>query len=465
MTYYFIVFICLCTLRFLIPYIKKSFYSLALSTITLLNVIIDSSLIESVKFKTTINKLTHQLLNFGNFLMVISISFVIVVSPMLLFIGFYSLNINSLDFNSPYFFLSMIIGSIFIFMPLRKKKNNYSDWSRLFHRMILDNYNISKSLLNLDKTIFKKKLTTKYKNFVIVSGLARSGTTALINLLFQTNKFHSLTYANMPFLLAVNCWRKVYRPKRKEFKERAHGDNVNIGFNSIEALEEYFFKVFLNDNYIKEQFLEEHKIDYQTYKSYIEYQKLINTNRLESTYLAKNNNLILRYNSLRNFNPGFKIIFMFRDPVSHAMSLLNQHKLFSELQRKDSFILDYMNWLGHHEFGLNHKYFKFDNNDVSFKNKPDSINYWLIIWINYYSKILKLLDDNNLVLVDYTDLLKVPYRLVTSLGTFLNIDLKLNNIKQFAKPNSLKLTVDKELENKSIFIYNELLKNKMKLLN
>jgi hypothetical protein len=40
-------------------------------------------------------------------------------------------------------------------------------------------------------------------------------------------------------------------------------------------------------------------------------------------------------------------------------------------------------WLGHHEFGLNHKAFNFS---PPFKPTyaPESLNYWLEVWLNFY---------------------------------------------------------------------------------
>ena len=52
---------------------------------------------------------------------------------------------------------------------------------------------------------------------------------------------------------------------------------------------------------------------------------------------------------------------MVREPISHSISLLNQHLNFLEIQKKDPFVLEYMNSLGHFEFGLNTKPFVYTN--------------------------------------------------------------------------------------------------------
>ena len=39
--------------------------------------------------------------------------------------------------------------------------------------------------------------------------MARSGSTILLNSIYKTDIFASLTYADMPFVLAPNLWSKI----------------------------------------------------------------------------------------------------------------------------------------------------------------------------------------------------------------------------------------------------------------
>ena len=67
-----------------------------------------------------------------------------------------------------------------------------------------------------------------------------------------------------------------------------------------------------------------------------------------------------------------------------------------------------MNWLGHYEFGLNHKSFDFKEKRLKSELKSDCINYWLQIWINYYEHILKTYiqsnNQNRIILFNYNQL-------------------------------------------------------------
>jgi hypothetical protein len=466
MLYYLVVFIAVSLLAIGIILLRKPFFSFAYATSSLLNSMLESNLDEATKQKKHLQSLVNLLSKFSQLIIFITIAFGISILPILLYTQFSHIAIHNLDASSLYFYLSIILGSGFIIVYPFFKKNkskDYSEWSKLLHRMILDNYNISRSLFSLEKKLFKKKIKNKYNYFVIVTGLARAGTTALTNLLFESNKFHSLSYDNMPFVLSVNLWRKVYHPRKNKLKQRAHGDNIMFGYKTIEALEEHFFKVFLRDKFISEQTLNEHEIDNQTYESYLAYQQLINVNNNNSIYLAKNNNIILRYKSLRKHNPDFKILLIFRYPVAQAFSLLNQHKRFSQLHSEDQFALDYMNWLGHHEFGLNHKPFNLSpiNNRKQYDTR--SINYWLTLWISYHAKILTLIDDKNLHLIEYADLCNKPNELLSKIGVELNLDLKTEQPKEpYNKESNLpEMNINPKLMEQSEWIYNELTKYKL----
>ncbi|MEM7104816.1 MAG: sulfotransferase domain-containing protein [Bacteroidota bacterium] len=315
------------------------------------------------------------------------------------------------------------IGSIIPFIPIGKSKQKYTEMSQLFHEIILDNYALGIRLFKFQT----KKVADPNKTFVLVTGLARSGTTALTHLLSDRGPFASLKYANMPFLLAPKLWSYLPFRNKEKASERLHSDQVKISLNTSAALEEYFFKVFLNDGYIKDNSLLEHGIDPESYHQYMKYQQSIAKTKI---YLAKNNNALLRFESLRKYNQSFHAIFMFRDPLSHASSLLKQHKRFIQLQNEDPFILKYMNWLCHHEFGNGHKFFSFETSDVV-GNDPLEINYWLELWISYYTKLLSV--DGFYVLMEYADFLKDPQTFIRTISERINIEIDWSNIPPFDK--------------------------------
>ena len=79
----------------------------------------------------------------------------------------------------------------------------------------------------------------------------------------------------MPFLMAPNSWKKWYKPNLPNLE--SHKDGLMIGLNSVEALEEHFFKILAKDDYIKRIVLISYNISAKTMKDYMNYQKIIRT--------------------------------------------------------------------------------------------------------------------------------------------------------------------------------------------
>ncbi|MHA7841815.1 MAG: sulfotransferase family protein [Winogradskyella sp.] len=440
--------------------LKKIFFELIESSISLTNEVLSKE-DESIKQKRLIVALKRILFSLFKTI----IAFIIIACATLLPLYLYSLfsktNFENLDFSSLWFILSLSVGSVIPFFLFKKKKNddNYSEASKLFHRLILNNYNLSKLLFSFDMKFKKGEKIKEESNFVIVSGLARAGTTSLTDQLFKAGKFSSLDYSNMPLLLAPNLWKKLYNPKNAQLKERKHGDKMMFGLNTIEALEEYFFKVFLNDSFIGDSILTKHDITQEVYEKYLAYQSLIRSDN-SHLYLSKNNNLILRYPSLRSLNKDFKAIFLFRNPVEHADSLLNQHLRFSDFQHDDDFIETYMDWLGHHEFGHNQKVFSFDNKPVEIEYDKGTLDYWLSVWLNYYSYLLTL-DDSAITLIDYKDYLSNPKDVLIHLQNELKMDFDLSNVKPFNNNKTIDTSgCNKELIDVTQRVYDQLKQKK-----
>ena len=94
--------------------------------------------------------------------------------------------------------------------------NNYNFIERKLHDLVLGNKFINKSLFELEKTIFKfKDLRNEYHIFI--TGLPRSGTTILLNYIYQTNYFSSFKYSDMPFILSPNLFH-LFKYKKKKYK-------------------------------------------------------------------------------------------------------------------------------------------------------------------------------------------------------------------------------------------------------
>lgn len=344
------------------------------------------------------------------------------------------------------------------------ESSGYKFLMRLFHRMALGSKVVAEISFDIEKSFFLKQSAhiVSEEKHLFVSGLARSGTTALLNCLYKTNEFASLNYADMPFILAPNLGRKLFTGTSKtNFKERAHKDGIFINSESPEALDEVYWKVFLNDNYIQKDRLlinNPSSVVLNQFKDYIHLILKKNQNGKQLRYLSKNNNNILRLHSIIATFPNSQIIIPFRDPLQQALSLLNQHNHFCKIHKEDPFSLKYMNWIGHHEFGLNQKPF-FLNDKAIFdqmeQSNKEEINYWLLSWLNYYSYIVNNL-SKNYILFSFERFCREPNIV---LGELLKkIDLENYNLNLF--PFEIKTrscdNIDKKILSDCQIVYDKL---------
>lgn len=343
--------------------------------------------------------------------------------------------------------------SVPFFLPFRRGASNYSELSILLHRLVLDHYSIGKKLLKRELKRQKKGGIEVKNDYLIVSGLARSGTTSLMNFIAQRPEFSSLSYANMPFLLSPNLWGKFYKPKSGDEKERSHKDGIKIGLNSYEALEEYYHKTAVDDKYISEKSLNEYALSADEAADYLRYQTVVRQKPTD-IYLAKNNNFLLRYKSLRSKNKDFVLVLLFREPLLHAASLQEKHQQYCELQKEDAFVLDYMNWLGHHEFGLGHKPFNFAGQLLP-DGDPQKLDYWLRVWIGYYENALAI-EDHNTLFVAYEDFCSKPLDCLNRIYKQIQVEPSTKEIASFSNQRKLELEADPRLIEQAQVLYEKL---------
>ncbi|MEY2963398.1 MAG: hypothetical protein RL754_659 [Bacteroidota bacterium] len=408
--------------------LKKPFFALAKKSVSLLNVLVsdvdEDEKIDalSAQIGTTVVALLKVL---GLLIAMLGVSYGLWFGVQFLLEA--ELVKEKETFGS-YSMVALAVGSILPFLKKSKSTSAYSDLAQLFHHLVLDNYHLGRRLLERQIKGVEKPDPSKI-NGVIITGLARAGTTALTRELAARGPFSSLDYSNMPVLLAPRLWGRIYKPKKVEDQERAHGDGIKVGLASVEALEEYFFKVVLNDRYIQKEGVIEHDLSEVENSLYRRYQESIR--QPGCLYLAKNNNCITRYQSLTALNPDLKVYIMLRDPLQHAYSLMKQHIRFEADQQKDPFVLTYMDWLGHHEFGIGQRPFILKNAPAApFVGDPHNLNYWLERWISYYSYV-SALEAKSIILYDL--FLQEPTAVMSRISADLGVDFNRDNINLFDK--------------------------------
>ncbi len=313
----------------------------------------------------------------------------------------------------------------------------YNKIQKFLHDFVFGSKFINKSSFEIEKIFFLKKLDIKNNYHVFISSLPRSGTTSILNFIYSSKQYASLTYKNMPFLLAPN-FSKLFNKKNISKKERAHQDGIFYDIDSPEAFDEVFFN---NDK----KFIENELLDYL---------RLILSPENKLKYLSKNNLNYKRIDLISKILPNSIFLIPIRNPLQQSYSLLNQHLHFTKLQIEDDFVRRYMNYIGHNEFGLNHKFW---HKPLKYKDCND-INYWLEQWTLFYTNIYNSYETyTNCYFIFYENLTNVDY--INDL--IKKIDL--NNIEKvdfnyFKNSNKKELNVefDKNCYENAINLYNKI---------
>ncbi|WP_219895139.1 sulfotransferase [Aquisediminimonas profunda] len=282
---------------------------------------------------------------------------------------------------------------------------DYSVADQILHRLALGLPFLAEAVHDIERATFLKSAPRNEGNHVFVCGLARSGTTILMREIYATAQFGSLTYADMPFVLAPNLWAKLSNNhgKQSQKSERAHGDGIDVDNQSPEALDEVYWRIFDGPTYVGTDALMPHTPSKELIAGYEDLIRLVLRKTGKTRYLSKNNNNILRIGSLSAAMPEAHFLIPVRHPLDQAQSLWKQHRRFLDAPR---FTQSYMTWLGHHEFGATHRPFRFSS---IITGDPNGIDYWLRNWISAYAALARVEEDaKNMVFVPFEDLNSKP---------------------------------------------------------
>lgn len=244
---------------------------------------------------------------------------------------------------------------------------------------------------------------------VFVTSLPRAGTTILLTALAHMPGLATHLYRDMPFLMAPLLWSRLSKSFRKggQMAERAHGDGIQVGYDSPEAFEEVIWKAFWPAHYRAdgialwdaadrnaeaEDFLRRHMAKIIALRC---------GNGLPGArYISKNNGNVARIPLLRAVFPEAAIVVPVRAPLDHAASLKRQHENFLRQHAEDPFVQRYMADIGHFEFGALHRPILFPRfAELAEGLGPTDLDYWLGYWIAAFEHLRGL--DAGIVFVSH----------------------------------------------------------------
>lgn len=226
---------------------------------------------------------------------------------------------------------------------------------------------------NLESFLLKDQLEEQEVHApIFVSGMARSGSTILLEILHKHPQTASFSYEDFPFVHVPWFWSRVLHYGSSKVPapvERAHQDRILITPKSPEAMEEMLWMHFFSDLHDPAvSHLKEGGECVEPFKTY--YRKTVKKRLVasgKSRYLCKGNYHVSRLGMLQRVFPSARFVLPIRHPLSHIASSLKQHQLFLEAELRDPKILAHMKRVGHFEFGLERKAVNCGNPEDSLK--------------------------------------------------------------------------------------------------
>lgn len=258
---------------------------------------------------------------------------------------------------------------------------------------------------------------------IYVTGLARAGSTVLLELLSQHRDVATHRYRDFPMVHIPWFWNRFVDSAvtgEAAPHERAHGDGIEVTAESPEAFEEVLWMSFFSDIHDPDA---SNVLDRDTahpefevfYRDHI--RKLL-WMRGGRRYLAKGNYNVTRLGYLRWLFPDARFVVPIRDPVGHVASLMRQHDLFRRVGREHPRARRHMRRAGHFEFGLDLRPINTGDPVASREIRQlwaagADVEAWARYWAMVYGHVADVLDgdpaarDGTLV-VRFEDLCRQP---------------------------------------------------------
>jgi hypothetical protein len=269
--------------------------------------------------------------------------------------------------------------------PSPSRATAYSRADRLLHRIALGVPAVVDLSFDLEKARFGRAAQAlSPRPPIFVTGLARAGTTVIMQRIHAADTLAALRYRDLPFPLAPNTWAALTagRTRSVETRERGHGDGLTHDLDSPEAIEEVFWRLREGHHYLSPTRLSAHDPDPASLADFALFARLVCLRYGCDRYLSKNNANVLRLDALAGAFPGAVLVHPFRAPLEQAASLLAQHRRARDLGRADAFRAAFMRWLGHHEFGVDQRAILVPPGDA------DTLAFWLRTWIAVHRHLL-----------------------------------------------------------------------------
>lgn len=311
-----------------------------------------------------------------------------------------------------------------------------SNSMELFGRLITNHPEFWRKVGNLETKLLTDQLeNSELKSPVYVTGLARSGSTILLETLAQIPGVISHRYKDFPPVYTPYWWNWFMNQAGAHAdkpQERAHRDGIMVTPDSPEAIEEVIWMGAFKQlhNPAVSNALSAEAADPEFDRFYREHLKKLLLSRGGNRYLSKGNYLVTRLRYILNMLPDARFVIPVRHPVGHIASLMKQHDLFSRGQKHNLRAREHLKRVGHLEFGLDRTPINTGDNSTtqSILNLWDSgeeVRGWARYWNQIYEFLANEITESPQVgtaskVIRFEDLCATPADAIQSMLTHCN---------------------------------------------
>jgi hypothetical protein len=297
-------------------------------------------------------------------------------------------------------------------------------WMNWLGRWTCDRPRLMRRLAAFENRLLAERLSViGIEAPIWITGLARSGTTILLEILAAHPDVATQYYRDFPPVLTPWLWNRfleVAGTRRERPVERAHRDRIMVTADSPEAFEEPLWMNFfprLHDpavSQVLDEATDDPEFEYFL-RSHVRKLLLV---RSRERYLAKANyNATRLLYLLRVFNDA-RFVVPVREPLAHVASLMKQHRLFCEGQARHPEAVQHLARTGHFEFGRDRRPVHCGDDAavqemLALRDAGREAEAWAIQWAQVYGLIARQLDSDAalreaVLVVRYEDLCGDP---------------------------------------------------------
>ena len=299
---------------------------------------------------------------------------------------------------------------------------------------------------NIETAFLKNRIDKiKIEKPVYITGLARAGSTILLEFLSKSKEAATHRYTDFPAIYTPYFWGSFLDkvlPKNPKEQERPHKDGIMITLSSPESMEEMLWRSFFKNlhNPKKNSILSNNVKNDKFEKFYKEHLKKIILKRGSTRYISKANYNLTRIPYIKKLFPTAKSILLVRDPKKHIASFIKTDKYVSDIQKKHPLVLSHFNKSAHFEYGLNKKPVNCgsDNSDIMelFKS-GENVRAWARYWSRINRYLFEISNSKELagstLLIKYEDLCSKPELTLKKIIDFISLDISDEIIDDYSK--------------------------------